>query len=161
MAVAMLVSYQRAKAESLGFDAKGGLMERAERFIVLGFGLLFSELLIGVLWGMLVLTAIPAVQRFVKVWRQASGRPLPTPARERLMERRLAMRSTMSWGWIGPVAAVRWSASTSSTRRGCLYAASRSRQCARSASTSTSRSPPCPPTTTAQPGTAASWPTPS
>ena len=93
MAVAMLVSYQRAKAESLGFDAKGGLMERAERFIVLGFGLLFSELLIGVLWVMFALTAVTAVQRFVKVWRQASGRPLPTPARQRLMERRMAMRS--------------------------------------------------------------------
>ena len=39
----MLISYQRAKAESLGYDAKGGLMERAERFIVLGFGLFFSE----------------------------------------------------------------------------------------------------------------------
>jgi len=93
MAVAMLVSYQRAKAESLGFDAKGGLMERAERFIVLAFGLLFNELLIAVLWVMFVLTAITAVQRFVKVWRQASGRPLPVPARERLMQRRLVTRA--------------------------------------------------------------------
>ena len=93
MAVAMLVSYQRAKAESLGFDAKGGLMERAERFIVLGFGLLFSEILVGVLWVMLVLTAITAGQRFVKVWRQASGKPLPAPARERLMQRRVVTRT--------------------------------------------------------------------
>ena len=31
-----LVSYQRAKAESLGISAKGGLMERAERMILLG-----------------------------------------------------------------------------------------------------------------------------
>jgi CDP-diacylglycerol--glycerol-3-phosphate 3-phosphatidyltransferase len=93
MAAAMLVSYQRAKAESLGFDAKGGLMERAERFIVLAFGLLFSELLVGVLWVMFVLTAITAVQRFVKVWRQASGRPLPAPARQRIEQRRAARRS--------------------------------------------------------------------
>lgn len=71
MAVAMLVSYQRAKAESLGFDAKGGLMERAERFIVLGAGLAFSFILIPVLWAMLVLTAATALHRFVKVWRQA------------------------------------------------------------------------------------------
>ena len=28
-----LISYERAKAESLGFDARGGLMERAERII--------------------------------------------------------------------------------------------------------------------------------
>src|SRR5688572_13317501 len=30
-----LISYERAKAESLGFDARGGLMERAERIIAL------------------------------------------------------------------------------------------------------------------------------
>jgi CDP-diacylglycerol---glycerol-3-phosphate 3-phosphatidyltransferase len=75
---ASLVSYQRAKAESLGFEARGGLMERAERFIVLGFGLLFSPLFVGTLWVMLVLTIVTVVTRFVKVWRQASGLP-PRP----------------------------------------------------------------------------------
>lgn len=69
---ASLVSYQRAKAESLGYEAKGGLMERAERFIVLGFGLLFSSLLIPVLWVMFALTVATAIFRFIKVWRQAS-----------------------------------------------------------------------------------------
>ncbi len=69
-----LVSYQRAKAEALGFEAKGGLMERAERLIMLGFGLLFDSLLVPVLWFMLALTLLTAAQRFVKVWRQA-GRP--------------------------------------------------------------------------------------
>jgi CDP-diacylglycerol---glycerol-3-phosphate 3-phosphatidyltransferase len=89
LAAAMLVSYQRAKAESLGFEAKGGLMERAERFVVLGFGLLFSDLLIAVLWVMLVLTVLTACQRFVKVWRQASGAP-PARRAERLARRRRA-----------------------------------------------------------------------
>ena len=42
LAASTLISYERAKAESLGFAAKGGLMERAERIIALGFGLLFS-----------------------------------------------------------------------------------------------------------------------
>ena len=37
LAVTSLISYQRAKAELLGLSAKGGLMERAERFILLGF----------------------------------------------------------------------------------------------------------------------------
>jgi CDP-diacylglycerol--glycerol-3-phosphate 3-phosphatidyltransferase len=97
----------RAKAESLGFDAKGGIMERAERILVLAFGLLFPQLLIGTLWVMLVLTAITAGQRFVKVWRQASvDRPVParrqrrTPRRprsepewrQRMRERRAATR---------------------------------------------------------------------
>ena len=72
MAVASLVSYQRAKAESLGLDAKGGLMERAERFVVLGAGLAFSFVLIPVLWAMLGLTAATALYRFAKVWRQAA-----------------------------------------------------------------------------------------
>jgi CDP-diacylglycerol--glycerol-3-phosphate 3-phosphatidyltransferase len=81
MATAMFISYQRAKAESLGYDAKGGLMERAERFIVLAFGLLFFEILIPVLWVMLVLSLVTAVQRFVKVWRQASSDREPSSRR--------------------------------------------------------------------------------
>ncbi len=36
LALTSLISYQRAKAELLGLSAKGGLMERAERFILLG-----------------------------------------------------------------------------------------------------------------------------
>jgi phosphatidylglycerophosphate synthase len=31
-----LISYQRSKAESLGLTAKGGLMERAERMLLMG-----------------------------------------------------------------------------------------------------------------------------
>ncbi len=97
MAAAMLISYERAKAESLGFDAKGGIMERAERFIVLAFGLLFNEILIGVLWVMLALTIVTAAQRFVKVWRQASDdRPL-TPSRRR--QRRRPRRSSSESLW--------------------------------------------------------------
>src|SRR6202011_4117752 len=71
VALSMLISYERAKAESLGFQARGGLMERAERLVLLGVGLAF-DILVPVLWIMLVLTAITAVQRFVKVWRQAT-----------------------------------------------------------------------------------------
>lgn len=69
---ATLISYQRAKAESLGYTAKGGLMERAERIIVLSFGLVFASTLVPVLWIMLSLSLVTAVQRFFKVWRQAS-----------------------------------------------------------------------------------------
>lgn len=88
MASAMLISYERAKAESLGFDAKGGIMERAERFIVLAIGLLFGQILIPVLWVMLVLTLVTAVQRFVKVWRQATN-VMPEPARRPQRRRRV------------------------------------------------------------------------
>jgi CDP-diacylglycerol--glycerol-3-phosphate 3-phosphatidyltransferase len=93
MAVSMLVSYERAKAESLGFSAKGGIMERAERLIALGIGLLFDSLLVPILWVMLALTTFTAVQRFVKVWRQASAPPAE-PLADRWRRRRVARRST-------------------------------------------------------------------
>jgi CDP-diacylglycerol--glycerol-3-phosphate 3-phosphatidyltransferase len=79
-----LVSYQRAKAESLGISAKGGLMERAERMILLGIGFLAPSFLIPVLWVMLGLTMATAVGRFVKVWRLAEAPvPVATPRRQR------------------------------------------------------------------------------
>ncbi len=68
-----LISYQRAKAESLSFDAKGGIMERAERIILLCVGLAIPSLLVPVLWVMLVFTAVTAIQRFAKVWHQATA----------------------------------------------------------------------------------------
>jgi CDP-diacylglycerol--glycerol-3-phosphate 3-phosphatidyltransferase len=84
LAVSFLVSYERARAESLGFQARGGLMERAERMILIGVGLAFSSVLIPVLWALLVLTGFTAAQRFVRVWRQASiARPERPPARWR------------------------------------------------------------------------------
>src|SRR3954447_2092563 len=73
LGASMLISYERAKAEGLGFNARGGLMERAERIVLLAFGLLFDSLLVPVLWVMLTLTMVTAVQRFVKVWLQASS----------------------------------------------------------------------------------------
>jgi CDP-diacylglycerol---glycerol-3-phosphate 3-phosphatidyltransferase len=81
LGVSTLISYERAKAEVLGFHAKGGLMERAERIIVIAIGLAFSVVLVPVLWLMLGLTSITAVQRFVTVWRQASApRRMRTPS---------------------------------------------------------------------------------
>jgi CDP-diacylglycerol--glycerol-3-phosphate 3-phosphatidyltransferase len=89
LGVSLLVSYERAKAESLGFNAKGGLMERAERIVVLCATLAFSFLMIPLLWAMLVLTAVTALQRFVMVWRQANAAGhRPPPADRRMFVRR-------------------------------------------------------------------------
>lgn len=104
-AVSSVISYQRAKAESLGLDAKGGLMERAERIVVLCVGLFIEPwvdgALIWILWGMLVLITITAVQRFVKVWKQAEVAPvtqeridLRRERRENRRDARSARRST-------------------------------------------------------------------
>lgn len=73
MGASMLISYERAKAEALGYDAKGGLMERAERLIMLGIGLLFNQFLIPILWVMLAGTTLTAITRFTKVWKQATA----------------------------------------------------------------------------------------
>ncbi|MCY3925425.1 MAG: CDP-alcohol phosphatidyltransferase family protein [bacterium] len=70
LASGQFVSYLRAKAESLGLDARGGLAERAERFVVLCFGLLVPAWLPYVLWALLGLTLATVVQRFAKIWRQ-------------------------------------------------------------------------------------------
>lgn len=92
LAVSSIISYQRAKAESLGLQAKGGLMERAERVILLCFGLLFDNLLVWVMWLMLVLVTITAVQRFIKVWRQAAVAPVVAARIEQRRSRRQSRR---------------------------------------------------------------------
>ena len=93
MGVSQLISYERAKAESLGLSAKGGLMERAERIILLCLGLLFDSLLVPILWLMLALTVITAVQRFVKVWKLASVAPATAEKLEARRTRVLARRT--------------------------------------------------------------------
>ena len=74
LAVTALISYERAKAESLGLQAKGGLMERGERMFLLGVAFLSTVIFVPVLWAMLVLVSFTAIARFVKVWNAASGR---------------------------------------------------------------------------------------
>jgi CDP-diacylglycerol--glycerol-3-phosphate 3-phosphatidyltransferase len=111
LGMSMLISYERAKAESLGFDARGGLMERAERLIALSVGLLFEGLLITVLWVMLVLTAFTAVQRFVRVWSQASS-PRPRTAHTRWRYPRVARDSERS-----RMRRERWAAAREARRR--------------------------------------------
>ena len=49
LGVSAVISYERAKAESLGYDAKGGLMERAERLILLGIALALHVILVPLL----------------------------------------------------------------------------------------------------------------
>lgn len=97
LGMTMLVSYERAKAESLGFQARGGLMERAERLIGLGIGLLFDFLLVPILALMLALTTYTAAERFVKVWRQATNAPAPLPLAVRWRRRRVARPTARAW----------------------------------------------------------------
>ena len=85
----MIISYERARAEALGLDARGGLMERAERFVFLSIGLAFG-ILVPVLWVMLVLTAFTAADRFRA--RLPAGRPAAAAAHDHPAARRRERR---------------------------------------------------------------------
>jgi len=66
----ILVSYIRARAQSLGYEAKGGMLTRFERFIILVPSLIFGYPWIGVAL-IAILANITALQRIVSVRRQA------------------------------------------------------------------------------------------
>jgi len=66
----LMVSYVRARAESLGFSAKVGILTRAERYIVLLPGILFNFPEIS-LWILAIMTNFTAIQRFFYVRHQA------------------------------------------------------------------------------------------
>ncbi|MGD0885451.1 MAG: CDP-alcohol phosphatidyltransferase family protein [Thermodesulfovibrionales bacterium] len=68
MVGALLVSYARARGESLGISSQAGLMERSERIFLLIFALL-TGWLVPVLWILFVLTHVTVVQRSYSVWR--------------------------------------------------------------------------------------------
>ena len=70
----LMVSYTRAKAESLGFTAKNGWFSRAERYIVLMPGIIFRRPDIS-LWVLAVMTYVTALQRFLIVRRQSRLTP--------------------------------------------------------------------------------------
>jgi CDP-diacylglycerol---glycerol-3-phosphate 3-phosphatidyltransferase len=75
-----LTSYARAKAESLGLDAKGGIAERADRLVAIlamtGLSALFDLpiLLELTLWVLAAASAYTVVFRVLKVRRQAVER---------------------------------------------------------------------------------------
>lgn len=93
----LVISYERARAESLGLDGKAGLFERGERLIVIGIGLLIPGAMEIALWVLVAGTAITAIQRFIYVWRQAEPAPVPVGiAPYRIAERRIGRRRNSS-----------------------------------------------------------------
>lgn len=69
-----LVSYVKARAEGLGFEAKVGIAERAERVIIVIAGLILDLVPIA-LAILCVASIVTVVQRIVHVRRQASINP--------------------------------------------------------------------------------------
>jgi CDP-diacylglycerol--glycerol-3-phosphate 3-phosphatidyltransferase len=69
----VLVSYVKARGEALGFEVRGGILTRMERFLVLGPSLVFGYPSIGIL-GVALFANITAIQRIYLVRRQARRR---------------------------------------------------------------------------------------
>jgi CDP-diacylglycerol--glycerol-3-phosphate 3-phosphatidyltransferase len=64
-----LVPYARARAEAARLSCTVGVMERAERMILLAIGALF-HLMVPVLWILAVLTHVTVLHRIYHVWKQ-------------------------------------------------------------------------------------------
>jgi CDP-diacylglycerol--glycerol-3-phosphate 3-phosphatidyltransferase len=66
----ILVSYVRSKAESLGYEAKVGILTRLERYVVLVPTLVLNIPMVG-LWIIAVMANVTAIQRIVYIRKQA------------------------------------------------------------------------------------------
>ena len=68
----VMVSYTRARAESVGVECRVGLMERGERLLVLIAGALLG-VLVPAIWVVAVGANATAIHRIVHTWRATRG----------------------------------------------------------------------------------------
>lgn len=73
--LSFLVSYVKARAEGLGFECNVGLIERAERLIIVIIGLIFNQVLPATLALLALASLFTLAQRLVHVRRQSTGAP--------------------------------------------------------------------------------------
>jgi CDP-diacylglycerol--glycerol-3-phosphate 3-phosphatidyltransferase len=77
LAGSFLVSYVRARAQSLGFHCETGLFARPERVVVTVVGLIFGGVVLyAVIFLLAVLTNLTALQRIREVWLQGRAQRL-------------------------------------------------------------------------------------
>ncbi len=81
MVSSVMVSYTRARAESLIGQCKVGFMERPERIVLVIIGALFNRMA-PVLWVIAVLANITVVHRIVYTYRQTRERDLRAAAEQ-------------------------------------------------------------------------------
>jgi CDP-diacylglycerol--glycerol-3-phosphate 3-phosphatidyltransferase len=71
----LMVSYTKARAEGLGEEVGGGLLQRPERVVLLALGSFFGEAgLRAVIWILAVFTNLTSVQRMILVARSMKKR---------------------------------------------------------------------------------------
>lgn len=77
LAGSFLVSYVRARAQSLGFTCESGLFARPERVVVTVIGLIIGgQVLYGVIFLLAIVTNLTALQRIREVWLQGRAQRL-------------------------------------------------------------------------------------
>jgi CDP-diacylglycerol--glycerol-3-phosphate 3-phosphatidyltransferase len=77
MVSAIMVSYSRARAESLIGSCRVGFMERPERLVLIIIGALFNRMA-PVLWIIAVLSTITVIHRIRYTWTRTNGmEPIP------------------------------------------------------------------------------------
>ncbi len=77
LAGSFLVSYVRARAQSLGFTCETGLFARPERIVVTVIGLIFGGMILtAVVFLLAFLTNLTALQRIREVWLQGRAQRL-------------------------------------------------------------------------------------
>lgn len=77
LAGSFLVSYVRARAQSLGFTCDSGVFARPERVIVIVIGLIFGGVVLyAVVFLLALLTNLTALQRIREVWLQGRAQRL-------------------------------------------------------------------------------------
>jgi CDP-diacylglycerol---glycerol-3-phosphate 3-phosphatidyltransferase len=77
LAGSFLVSYVRARAQSLGFTCETGLFKRPERVVVTVVGLIFGGVVLTfVVFLLAILTNLTALQRIREVWLQGRAQRL-------------------------------------------------------------------------------------
>ena len=80
MISAIMVSYARARAESLIGTCRVGFMERPERLVLLIIGALFN-VMAPVLWVIAVLSTITVIHRVLYTWQRTRELDAPAPVR--------------------------------------------------------------------------------
>jgi CDP-diacylglycerol--glycerol-3-phosphate 3-phosphatidyltransferase len=91
LAGSFLVSYVRARAQSLGFTCETGLFARPERVVVTVVGLIFGGVVLyTVVFLLAIVTNFTALQRIREVWLQGRAQRL---AREREIKAQRAART--------------------------------------------------------------------
>jgi CDP-diacylglycerol---glycerol-3-phosphate 3-phosphatidyltransferase len=79
MTGAVMVSYARARAESLIGSCRVGFLERPERLVLLIIGALFNRMA-PALWVIAVLSNITVIHRILYTWRQTQILDAAQPA---------------------------------------------------------------------------------